>query len=92
MAVFLLEIFATLSEVQSEGGLISECSKYSWRFAVPFVYEFLLLVKSKDVHLVPGSINEAHVSCADRCFSSVIHAVVVIDDLSTCNVRSIGQN
>lgn len=53
---------------------------------------FLLLIKSKDVHLVLGSINEAHVSCVDRCSSSVIHAVVVIDDLSTWTVRSIGQN
>lgn len=57
----------------------------------PFIYVFLLLIKSKDFHLVASSINEARVSCVDHSSSSVIHAVV-IDGLSTCTVRSIGQN
>lgn len=55
----------------------------------PFIYVFLL--KSKDFHLVAGSINEARVFCVDCSSSIAIHAVV-IDDLSTCTVRSIGQN
>lgn len=52
----------------------------------------LLLIKSKDVHLVLGSINEALVSCVDRCTGSVIHATLVIDDLPACPAGSIGQS
>lgn len=58
---------------------------------VSFIHMFLLLIKSKDFDLVAGSINEARVSRVDRSSGSAIHAIV-IDGVSTCAVRSIGQN
>lgn len=91
---FVNHLYFKCSSVRSQEGYLNAVNscKYSWLFMTLFYLYVLTLIKSKDVHLVLGSINEACVSCVDRCSSSVICAVAVIDDLSTCTVRSIGQN
>lgn len=62
--------------------------EFSWWFVAPFIYVFLLLIKSEDVHLVLDSINEARVS---PVLTGAPAVSFMIDALSTSTVRSIGQ-
>lgn len=59
---FVIHFYCQWSSVRCrmDNWMLYSC-KSSWWFMVPFVvlYVFLLLIKSKDVHLAPGSINEA---------------------------------